>query len=156
MPGSSSFPRPGKPAAPFTAGAAVGPTQKSAASVGVDASFTGVLATPCAVTVSPTRPLSKHSRKRATEQVSPAKPQSVLLVQPRNVSVGPQNCSNGPVWQMKSVALVFGVLSSAAQSPTPPSHWFGAVAVPGTLHALPGHCDVTLHGAPTFVPPAHR
>jgi len=51
LPGSSSLPRPGRPAAPFTAGAAVGPTQKSAASVGVDASFTGVLATPCAVTV---------------------------------------------------------------------------------------------------------
>jgi len=32
----------------------------------------------------------------------------------------------------------------------------GAVAVPGTLHALPGHCEVALQGAPEFVPPAQR
>src|SRR6185503_18973260 len=98
-----SLPRPGKPAAPFTAGADVGPLQKSAASVGSDVSCVSGACTAFAVTVSPTMPLSKHSRRRATEQVSPANPQSVLLVQPRNVSVGPQNCSNGPVWQMKSV-----------------------------------------------------
>jgi hypothetical protein len=150
------LPRPGKPAAPFTAGAAVGPMQKSAASVGVDASCTGVLRHALGGDRVADEPLSKHSRKRATEQVSPANPQSALLVQPRNVSVGPQNCSNGPLEQMKSVALVAGKLSPGTQSPEPPSHWFGAVAVPGTLHALPGHCDVALQGAPAFVPPAHR
>jgi signal transduction histidine kinase len=41
LPGSSSFPRPGRPAAAFTAPDDVGPTQKSAASVGVDASPAG-------------------------------------------------------------------------------------------------------------------
>jgi hypothetical protein len=31
----------------------------------------------------------------------------------------------------------------------------GWVAVPGTLQALPGHCELALHGAATLVPPAH-
>src|SRR5438309_5400594 len=46
-------------------------------------------------------------------------------------------------------------------------HWLNAVAAPGTEHApppahwellvqeLPGHCDATVHGLPTFAPPAH-
>jgi len=64
--------------------------------------------------------LSKQLRLREIEHVSPGRVQSVLLKQPRNVSTGPQNCSVGPLEQMKSFGL--GVPGSGTQSPEPASH----------------------------------
>src|SRR5438309_3523243 len=91
-------PRPGRPAAAFTAPEVVGPMQKSAARVGLDWWLTGGSALPVAMTVSPMLPLSKHSRNRPRLQVSPHAPplphwtlQSAFEVQPRNVSTGAQN-----------------------------------------------------------------
>jgi hypothetical protein len=137
----------------LTAGADVGPTQKSAANVGSDSSAAGVDATPDAVTMSPALPLSKQSRNFPPEHVSPARPQSLSTVQPRKVSTGLQKVSNGPLVQLRSFAL--GVPGSGAQS-SGTSHWFGALATPGTTHAEPGHSLFALHAAPTLAPPEQR
>ena len=96
----------------LTAGAVVGPMQKSAASVGLAAPAANGSGWPVAVTTSPTLPLSKQSRNLPPEQVSPGKVQSVSAVQPRKVSTGLQKVSNGPVEQARSFGL--GVPGSAA------------------------------------------
>jgi hypothetical protein len=109
----------------------------------------GGKAKPLAFTVAPVRPLSvKQSRNFPTEQVSPGRGQSAFVEQPRNVSTGPQNCSNGPAAHVPSLPPSDEQVES--------SHWFGVVAAPGTVHAPPGHSDATVQAAPLLPPPTQR
>ena len=89
--------RPGRPDTPLTDPLLVGGTQKRAPVEPEEVLPEIGLAVPVTVTEPPTTPLSrKQSRNFPSVRVSPACGQSALVVQPRNVSCGVQNSSNGP------------------------------------------------------------
>jgi len=159
----------------LTALDAVGPMQNSAASVGFESPLTGGSAAPVAWIALPTTPLSvKHLRNLPIEHVCcdahvppghcaavlhgrPAlvpplhvvnEAQSAFVEQPANVASGPQNCSNGPPLHSPSFPVVGLHVASL--------HWFGAVAVPGNVHAPLGHSLVAAQGVPAFVPAMQR
>src|SRR5262249_10532316 len=133
-PFSLSFARPGRPATVFTAGAAVGATQKIAPSVGFELSLTGVSSTPFTATTSPTIPLVKRHSRRWGTQV-PVSGQSaiwVAIVQLRCCSGAAQLLSVGPSIHSPSLSPI-GSVSTQPE----PRQAFGAVACPALPQVVP-------------------
>ena len=80
-------PGPGRPDTEFTAAAPVGPTQKTAPSVGFEVSAIGASAIPTAVSVLvpflPEKPPVKKQLRLAETQLPTPPPQSASTLQPR-------------------------------------------------------------------------